>query len=72
VRRGGGTARIGRLEEGDKADGQGPHGSDMREREGVIAEMHKLEGKMPFGEYAKAAQAEWGECEHGGLLGEAS
>jgi hypothetical protein len=32
--------------------------------------MHKLEGKMPFGEYAKAAQAKWAERGHGGLWDE--
>jgi hypothetical protein len=31
--------------------------------------MRKLKGKMPFGEYAKAARAEWAERGHGSLQG---
>jgi hypothetical protein len=60
---------IGRRGEGDEGDRWGPHGSDVRERDGVVAGMHKVEGNTPFGKYAKAAQAEWAECRHDGLRG---
>jgi hypothetical protein len=33
--------------------------------------LRKLEEEAPFGNYDKAAQAEWAECVHGGLQGEA-
>jgi hypothetical protein len=33
------------------------------ERKGIMAEVHKLEGKAPCGKYAKALQAEWAERE---------
>jgi hypothetical protein len=38
-------------------------------RMGVIVGMHKVQGKMPFGEYAKAARAKWAERGDGGMLG---
>jgi hypothetical protein len=57
--------------EGDEADGRGPHGSDVREREGVVAGMRKVKGNTPFGKYAKAARAEWAERGHDVLRGKA-
>jgi hypothetical protein len=46
-------------EEGDGADRRAPHGSDMREREGVSARVRKVEENTPFGKYTNAAWAEW-------------
>jgi hypothetical protein len=41
------------------------------ERKVVTPEVHKLEGKAPFIEYAKALQPEWAERGGGGLWGKA-
>jgi hypothetical protein len=38
-----------------------------RERKCVMARVHKLEGKRPFGEYAKALWAEWAKRGGGDL-----
>jgi hypothetical protein len=43
---------IGRRGVGDKIDEWG---------QGATVRMHNLEGKAPFGKYAKAARAEWAE-----------
>jgi hypothetical protein len=40
-----------------------------RERKCVTARVHKLEGKGPFGEYAKALWAEWAKQGGGDLRG---
>jgi hypothetical protein len=56
-------------EEGDGADRRAPHGSDVREREGLSARVCKVEENTPFGKYANAAWAEWAkwiEQVHGG------
>jgi hypothetical protein len=42
-------------EEGDGADRRAPHGSNMREREGVSATVRKVEENTPFGKYANVA-----------------
>jgi hypothetical protein len=54
-----------RREEGGGSDGWGPLGSDVRGN--IVDGLRKLEEEAPFGKYAKAAQAEWAECAHGGL-----
>jgi hypothetical protein len=54
-------------EEGDGADRRAPHGSNMREREGVSATVRKVEENTPFGKYANVAWAEWAERMCGGL-----
>jgi hypothetical protein len=41
------------------------------ERKGIMAEVHKLEGKAPCGKYAKALQAEWAERGGSSLRGKA-
>jgi hypothetical protein len=46
-----------------------PHMAVMCEREGVSAEVRKLEENTPFGKYASAAWAEWTERGAGGLWG---
>jgi hypothetical protein len=57
--------RVGRREEGGGSYGWGPLGSDVRRN--VIDGLRKLEEEVPFGNYAKAALAEWAERAHGGL-----
>jgi hypothetical protein len=48
----------------------GAHLAVTWERGSIIAGLRKLKEEAPFGKYAKAAQAEWAECLHGGLRGE--
>jgi hypothetical protein len=60
---------VGRRMEGDGADRRAPHGSDVREREGVSAVVCKVEGNTPFGKYANVAWPEWAERGFGGLRG---
>jgi hypothetical protein len=57
--------RVGWREEGGGSDGWGPLGSDVRGN--AIDGLRKLEEEVPFGKYAKAAQAEWAKRAHGGL-----
>jgi hypothetical protein len=61
VRRGGGAARIGRCEEGDKADWRAPYGSDVRERS--HCRNVQTRRKDAFDEYTMVARAEWAEHE---------
>jgi hypothetical protein len=57
--------RVGRHEEGGGSDGWSPLGSDVRGN--AVDGLRKLKEEVPFGKYAKAAQAEWVERAHGGL-----
>jgi hypothetical protein len=51
-----GVLRVGRREEGGESDEWGPVGSDVRGN--TVDGLRKLEEEVPFGKYAKAAQAE--------------
>jgi hypothetical protein len=64
-RHGGGVLRVSQREEGGGSDRWGPVGSDVRGN--AVDGLRKLEEEVPFGKYAKAAQAEWAESAHGGL-----
>jgi hypothetical protein len=70
VRHGGDGIWVGRRKEGVELTG-GAHLAATCERGSVVDRLHKLEEEVPFGKYAKAAQAEWAERVHGGLQGKA-
>jgi hypothetical protein len=65
VRRGGDMLQVAQREDGGRSDGCGPLGSDVRGN--TVDGLRKLEEEVPFGKYAKAAQAEWAEHAHSGL-----
>jgi hypothetical protein len=60
---------VGRRMEGDGADRRAPHGSDVREREGVSPGVRKVKENTPFSKYTNVAWVEWAERGAGGVQG---